>query len=207
MWVNSRKKSSWNSCLVQSHKERKGKERNTKVGKIYPDNIMFSYPQPEPIHCAFPVIQETLPRSKLGYHSNTTYPEFPPKMADGRSLIASYQPEAVLNANLIKQQGIQSNWQYRQYLTANSQQIAQQNFREACNDVGYFERFLPGEMGNQDKITATPYLYDSYLSSATPVGYSSSDLKSIYLSREQLNARLYSPSLTQAELFSQRQQP
>lgn len=168
---------------------------------------MFSYPQPETIQCAFPVIHETLPRSKLGYHSNTNYPEFPPLMADGRSLIASYQPEAVLNANLIKQQGIQSNWQYRQYLTANSQQIAQQNFREACNDVGYFERFLPGEMGSQAPVTNTPYLYNSYLSTAEPVGYTQSDLKSLYLTREQLNARMYSPSISQADLFAKMQQP
>jgi hypothetical protein len=153
---------------------------------------MFSYPQPETVECAFPVINETLPRSKFGYHSNTTYPEFPPLMADGRSLIASYQPEAMF----------QSNWQYRQYLTANSQQIAQQNFREACNDVGYFERFLPGEMGSQAPVTNTPYLYNSYLSSAEPVGYNQSDLKTLYLTREQLNARLYSPSISQAELFA-----
>ena len=162
---------------------------------------LFSYPQPETMACAFPVIHETVPRSKLGYDTNNLYPEFPPFMADGRSTIASYQPEAILNANLIKQNGIQSNWQYRKFLTENSQMILKQNFREACNDVGYFERFLPGEMGNNDPITHVPFQYSSYLQTSHPEGYSNSDLKDMYLSREQLDARRFSPSMTQAELF------
>ena len=162
---------------------------------------MFSYPQSQPISCAFPVIHETLPRSKLGYSTNSVYPEFPPFMADGRSLIASYQPEAILNSNLIKQNGIQSNWQYRKFLTDNSIDIAKQNFREACNDVGYFERFLPGEIGNKTPITNTPYIYTSYLDTAKPEGYVNSDLKDMYLSREQLDARRISPAMTQDQLF------
>lgn len=162
---------------------------------------MFSYPQVSPTPCAFPVIHETLPRSKLGYDTNPVYPEFPPMMADGRALIASYQPESILNANLIHQNGIKSNWQYRKFLTENSTSIAQQNFREACNDVGYFERVLPSEMGNQDPITHTPYNYSSYMDTAKPQGYANSDLKDLYLSREQLNARKTSPAITQAQLF------
>ena len=163
---------------------------------------LFSYPQPETMACAFPVITETVPRSKLGYDTNNLYPEFPPFMADGRSTVASYQPEAILNANLIKQNAIQSNWQYRKFLTENSQDILKQNFREACNDVGYFERFLSGEMGNSDPITRVPFQYSSYLQTSQPEGYSNSDLKDMYLSREQLEARKFSPSMTQAELFS-----
>jgi hypothetical protein len=151
--------------------------------------------------CTFPVIHETLPQSKLGYDTNNLYPEFPPMMADGRALIASYQPEAILNANLIKQNAIQSNWQYRKFLIDNSQMILKQNFREACNDVGYFERFLPGEVGNNDPINHVPFQYSSYLQTTRPQGYSNSDLKDMYLSREQLDARKYSPSMTQADLF------
>lgn len=162
---------------------------------------MFSYPQSETISCAFPIIHETLPRSKLGYGTNPVYPEFPPMMTDSRSLIASYQPEAILNSNLIKQNGITSNWQYRKFLTDNSTSIAQQNFREACNDVGYFERFLPGERGNQDPITQVPFKYSSYMDTAKPEGYVNSDLKDMYLSREQLNARKTSPAITQDQLF------
>ena len=163
---------------------------------------MFSYPQPESTSCAFPVIEETLPRSKLGYASNNVYPGFPPMMTDGRSIIASYQPEAVLNNSLIKSQGITSNWEYRKYLTHNSQAIMQQNFREACNDVGYFERFMAQGSNNAEKMGKNaPYMYSSYLDSSTPQGYSNSDLKDLYLSREQLNSRKVSPPLTQEQIF------
>lgn len=163
---------------------------------------MFSYPQPESTSCAFPVIEETLPRSKLGYASNNVYPGFPPMMTDGRSIIASYQPEAVLNNSLIKSQGIKSNWEYRKYLMHNSQAIMQQNFREACNDVGYFERFMAQGSNNAEKMGKNaPYMYSSYLDSSTPQGYSNSDLKDLYLSREQLNSRKVSPPLTQEQIF------
>jgi len=164
---------------------------------------MFSYPQPESTSCAFPVIHETLPRSKLGYAANNVYPGFPPLMSDGRSLVASFQPEAVLNSSLIKQQGIRSNWEYRKYLTENSQSIMKQNFLAASNDVGYFERFLP--QGLSSNGTNVPFHYKSYLDSSTPQGYVNSDLKDMYLSREQLNSRKVAVPLTQEQIF--RSQP
>ena len=166
---------------------------------------MFSYPQAETTSCAFPTIHETLPRSKLGYGANDVYPGFPPLMSDGRTVVASHQPEATLNSNLIAQNGITSNWQYRKFLTDNSQQIAKQNFREACTDAGYFERFKSGQMGNADPIQSAPFKYDSYLQNTKPEGYSNSDLKDMYLSREDLNARKFSPSVTQEQLFASMQ--
>jgi hypothetical protein len=160
---------------------------------------MFSYPEPECVATAFPVITETIPRSKLGYATNNVYPGFPPIMADGRSLIASYQPEAVLNSALIKEQGIKTNWEYRRYLTENSQSILKQNFLAAANDVGYFERFAP--QGLPIPGTNTPYYYKSYLDNSAPEGYVNSDLKDMYLSREQLNSRKVAVPLTQEQIF------
>lgn len=145
--------------------------------------------QSQSVDCAFPVIKETLPRSSLGYESNNLYPGFPPVMEDGRSLIASYQPEAITNKELLLQSGIKSNWQYRKYLTDNSRTIAEKNFRDACNDTGYTQRFTPNERGYREPIKNTPFVYPSYLDGSKPIGYSNSDLKDLYLSREQLNAR------------------
>ena len=157
--------------------------------------------QSESVKCAYTNIQEFLPRSNLGYASNNLYAGFPPVMADGRSLIASYQPEAVKNRQLLEQSGIKSNWQYRKYLTDNSKQIAEQNFREACNDTGYTQRFTPNEREHQTKISNVPFMYPSYLDGSQPVGYSNSDLKDLYLTREQLNARREAPAITQEELI------
>lgn len=156
---------------------------------------MFSYPQPESVDCAFPVIKETLPRSSLGYTTNNVYAGFPPMMADGRSIVASYQPEAVLNTTLIQQNQIRSNWQYRKYLTANAQQIMQQNFREACNDMGYYERFVPSERGNAGPIAQS----GASSQRRKDVG----DLQQVYLSRDELNDRQRVILQSQEELFRQ----
>lgn len=145
---------------------------------------------------------ELLPRSSLGYTSNNVYAGFPPLMSDGRPIIASYQPEAVVNSDLMKESGVKSNWEYRKYLTANSKSIMEQNFREACNDTGYMQRYTVSErVFNDDKIKVTPFIYPSFLDASEPKGYQSSDLKSLYLTREQLNSRMTSPVVTQAELI------
>lgn len=161
---------------------------------------MFSF---ETIECAYPVIKETIPKSSLGYNTNNKYPEFPPLMSDGRAITASYQPEAVVNNQIIKQNNIQSNWAYRKYLTENSKQIMEFNFREASNDAGYYKRFTDTPLNGSDKMldNTTPYMFNSFLDNSKPFGYADSDLKNLYLSREQLNARKISPVITQEEII------
>ena len=48
---------------------------------------------------------------------------------------------------------------------------------------------------------STPFLFNSVVDNAKPFGYANSDLKEIYLSREQLNARKISPAITQEEIW------
>ena len=164
---------------------------------------MFSHPlqQSENVHCAFPIVRETVPRSRLGYATNNVFPEFPPLMSDGRSLIATYQSETDTNAITMRSNGIKSNWQYRNYLIDNGASIMRENFKEACNDVGYFERFNPTTMDGKDKIQNTPHMYSSYMDGGKPQGYVNSDLKDLYLSREQLNSRKVAATLTQEQLL------
>ena len=138
---------------------------------------MFSNFDPMTAECAFPTVKETVPASKLGYSSNNIYDSFPPLMNDGRSITAAFQPLAVNDERIISDTGIKSNWQYRKYLSDNGKKIMEQNFRDACNDIGYVERYV-GEP----------------VPTATAIGFNSrryeSDLKNLYLSREQLNSRL-----------------
>jgi len=151
--------------------------------------------QPEKINSAYPIIKETIPQSSLGYGTNNKYPEFPPLMSDGRSVIGSWQPESTENANLIESNNIKSNWEYRRYLTSNSKDILEYNFREACNDVGYFKRpiDLPSVNSNTVSDYKTPFIFRSVLDNTKPQGFQESDLKNLYLTREQLNARKISP--------------
>ena len=141
---------------------------------------------------------ETLPQSSLGYHANNKYDGFPALMSDGRGINASWQPEAVLNNQILEKSGIKSNWQYRKYLTKNGLEIMKSNYIESSTDVGYTKRY--GDI--EGSTYKAPYMYKSYIDTSKPYGYDDSDLKNMYLSREQLNARMVAPVITQEELFN-----
>jgi hypothetical protein len=156
------------------------------------------------LDCAYPVIRETVPQSALGYRANNKYDGFPPLMSDGRSITATWQPESTINADLLKSNNIQSNWEYRRYLTKNANDIMQYNFRESSNDIGYYKRpldVLDIQSNLVSDIKNKPYSFNSVLDSTKPIGYSTSDLKDTYLTREQLNSRKISPVITQEQLL------
>ena len=156
----------------------------------------------------YSLYQDLYPQAKtsLGYNTNNKYPEFPPLMNDGRVITASYQPEAVANNELIKKHNIQSNWQYREYLTKNALSIIKDNFLETSNDMGYYKRFTDAPLVNNryDTNNAVPHMYSSGFDGAKPKGYVTSDLKTNYLSREELNERKTSGVITQEQLLRQR---
>lgn len=133
-----------------------------------------------------------------GYQSNNQYANFPAKMNDGRSVVASWQPGAVVNEILVQQNGIQTNWQYRKYLMNNSQSIRDSLFQDALNDVGFSVR---NENPNMNTIYHTPKLYSSVNEPVSHRFAVSSDLKDMYLNREQLDARRVVPSMTQDEMI------
>ena len=94
-------------------------------------------------------------------------------MNDGRSVNAAFQPQAVWNENVLKQSGIQSNWEYRQYLQKNATKLMEENFLDSANDIGYYERYVGEEVPPANNWSR----------------YRNSDLKSAYLSMEELNRR------------------
>ena len=67
--------------------------------------------------------------------SNNIDFNFPSLMSDGR-LWKTWQPDAVVNERIQRQEGIQSNWGYRQYLQKNGLQIMNYNNQEACYTLG-----------------------------------------------------------------------
>jgi hypothetical protein len=121
--------------------------------------------------------------------SNNIHFNFPPIMADGRNY-ASWQPDAVINERIQKQEGIKTNWAYRNYLQKNGLQIMKYNNLEYCYDLGLDTHYFT----NKSPSSNVPYLYKSTYDKSNP-GYSS-DLKNPYLSREQLNARIIAPSIS-----------
>jgi hypothetical protein len=150
---------------------------------------------------AYSDAKETLPPSALGYHSNSKYDGFPPLMADGRTITASYQPEGVLNEHLLREIGVESNWQYRNYLTKNAKEIMKYNCIQTATDSGYLKRYA--DLGTAPTYS-TPFVYPTFDNKQKPKGYQDSDLKELYLSRDQLQARMVAPEITQAELYKKR---
>ena len=129
--------------------------------------------------------------------SNNTHFDFPPIMADGRNY-AQWQPGAVINEQIREENNIKSNWQYRQYLTKNADSVIKANQLEACDECCYCPALRTGE-----PISNTPFLYKSCMEKSQPYGYENSDLKNVYLSSYQLQARMVAPAITQEQLLQQ----
>ena len=126
--------------------------------------------------------------------SNNINFNFPPIMADGRNY-ASWQPDAVINERIQVKEGIKTNWGYRQFLQNNGIQIMKFNSQEACYDLGLDPHYYTDKTPSSN----VPYTFKGTFDSSKPgFGYCNSDLKNPYLSSEQLNSRLVSPSINTA---------
>ncbi len=120
--------------------------------------------------------------------SNNIHFDFPPIMNDGRNY-AGYVPEAVINNEIIKNNNIKTNAQYRQFLTNNANDIIYKNQVEACDQCGNCIKQVQGGINYNN----TPFLYSSPFDKSQPFGYQESDLKNVYLSRQQLQSRKVAP--------------
>jgi hypothetical protein len=126
--------------------------------------------------------------------SNNIHFNFPPIMNDGRNY-SSWQPDALVNERIQNQEGIKTNWNYRQYLQQNALKIMQYNNSEACYDLGLDQHVQTGNTPSSN----VPHIFKSTFDTSMPgFGYCNSDLKNPYISREQLNSRLIAPSINPA---------
>ncbi len=124
--------------------------------------------------------------------SNNVDYNSPPLMSDGRNWSA-WQPDAVINSRIQTQEGITTNWAYRQYMQRNGLDIIRTDTLEACNALGLSVHFASSSTPSSN----VPFTFRGTFDTAKPgFGYCNSDLKNPYLSREQLNARMIAPSVT-----------
>lgn len=112
--------------------------------------------------------------------SNNTYSELPPLMSDGRNF-SNWNPGNVIDNQIKKKNNITNNNEYRKYLIKNGNNLVKLNQQEACNNCGC----CPINFNNK-ATSNSPYLYSNCLSQEQPDGYEKSNLKNIYLSKEQL---------------------
>ena len=136
--------------------------------------------------------------------SNNIHFDFPPIMMDGRNF-ADWQPGSVMNKKLREDAGIKTNNEYRQYLMNNADKIIKYNQMQSCDEC-CSSLALYGNYNYQNNIRSVnnPYLYKSCTDKSVPFGYESSDLKNVYLSRQELQKNMNVPLLSQEQLFQLR---
>ena len=130
--------------------------------------------------------------------SNNIHFDFPPIMSDGRNF-ATWQPGNVISERIREEANIKTNWNYRKYLTENADQIIKHNQLSACDECCA----CPARYGDNQQIPNTPYLYKSCSETSKPFGYENSDLKNMYLTSFELQARMVTPVFSQAQLLQQ----
>lgn len=131
--------------------------------------------------------------------SNNIHFDFPPIMMDGRNF-ANWQPGAVINEKIRQEADIKTNSDYRKYLTDNADKIIKYNQSQSCDQCCSCPAIYGAEVPRGSESN-TPYLYKSCSDASVPFGYETSDLKNDYLSRQQLQARLNIPLMTQEEIL------
>ena len=126
--------------------------------------------------------------------SNNIHFNSPPIMHDGRNY-ATWQSGATINENLRKEKKITHNWEYRKYLIDNADTIIKSNQKNACDNCSNCSLEV-----NEVKNTQTPFLYNAASNKKTqPYGYENSDLKNLYLSRQELHNKI-TPVFTEEQL-------
>ncbi len=125
--------------------------------------------------------------------SNNIHNDFPAIMTDGRTF-TSWQHGSAVNESIRKSQNIKTSSDYRQYLMNNSEGIIKNNrasaYRTCCGYVNTYQK-------NSSNV---PYLYTSINDNSQPFGYENSDLKKLYLSRQQLQSKTVTPFIRVSEL-------
>lgn len=122
--------------------------------------------------------------------SNNIHFDSPPQMSDGRNY-STWEPDAAVNESIKKNANIVSNWDYRRYLQENAKQIMKQNGIESCYALGISVKPM---MSTSGSTNMSPILFDNSADISHPLN-GSSDLKSMYMSREEHNARMIAPSI------------
>ena len=104
----------------------------------------------------------------------------------------SWQPTNIVNKKILENSDITSNWKYRQYVQKNANQIMKFNTMESI----YASGNNPYVVENKQSAENVPYLYKTCFEQNKPkYGYSNSDLKKSYISKQQLAARMIAPTI------------
>jgi hypothetical protein len=123
---------------------------------------------------------------------NNNYYTIEPTQELQGSAYSLWQPGAATNRKIIVDTGINSNWNYRKYIQKNANDIMKYNTMQAINTSGN----NPYTVLNTNTVNNTPHLYSSiHDTNNPPHGYRASDLRKDFLTKQQIKARMISPSI------------
>lgn len=104
-----------------------------------------------------------------------------------------WNPDSLNNKKILANSGIQTNWNYRQYMQKNANQIMKYNTMQSIYTSGN----NPYTLQNTEQTNTSPFLYNSVHDSNNPsYGYRNSDLKQDYMTKEQMRSRMVAPSIS-----------
>ena len=126
--------------------------------------------------------------------TNNIHHDKPPLMSD-RRLFTLTNPACDINKKLSQAAGVKSNYEYRQYLMSNGKTLIENNTIKACDECSECVKYT------KETEKTNKYLYKSLHDNHVPYGYQASDLKNLYLTRQQQNGKYVSPIVTQDELL------
>ena len=119
---------------------------------------------------------------------NNTYYTIDPLQSQANGLWQS----DLTNKKMLSENGIASNWKYRQYMQKNANQLMKFNTMQTINDSGN----NPYSVLNTNPTNSSPYLYRSTHDSVNPeYGFRNSDLKQAYTTKIQMKSKMISPSI------------
>ena len=126
---------------------------------------------------------------------NNIHSNFPALMSDGK-FATNWNTACATNNRLKREANIVNNYDYRQYLQRNADNLILQNQVAACNNCGICWNDFNNLHDSHPK-----YLFKSCNDPNKPPGYEHSDLKSMYLSRQALASRAQPSTLTQDQML------
>tara|TARA_B110000046_G_C13020177_1_gene410717 strand:+ start:206 stop:649 length:444 start_codon:yes stop_codon:yes gene_type:complete len=130
--------------------------------------------------------------------SNNINPSFP-AMMNGGELYTNWDSSCKMNNEIKQTVGLQDNYSYRQWLINNAQNVITTNHLSAIGQSCVYntEKKIQDHVG----LPKNKYIFSGCSDKTQPFGYEQSDLKSMYLSKYELERRIHTPILTQEQLI------
>ena len=116
--------------------------------------------------------------------------------SDNTNVNSSWQPGNSENSKLLRDNDINTNWNYRLYMIRNADKIIKINQSNACKYIGL-------SCTNTNKIDSAnnlPFLYKSFSDDSAPRGYENSDAKSKYISDVSHQKQMITPLISEKKI-------